>query len=110
MCVTCGAIKPWKELQCGHYYSRNKLGTRFHEDNCHIQCIACNIFKKGNYTAYAAFMYNKFGVQKMEYLESLSRKMIKLTVSDYQTLISGWKQMMGKMNRVAGEDIREAGR
>lgn len=98
MCVTCGAIKPIKELQCGHYFPRNRLGTRFHDDNAHIQCSGCNIFKHGNYTAYAAFMYSKFGKQKMEHLEHLSRKPLKLTISDYQTMIEGWKQMMDKMD------------
>lgn len=97
LCVTCGTIKPIKEMQNGHYFPRNRLGTRFHEDNCFPQCPACNVFKRGNYTAYAAFMYNKFGKQKMEHLEHLSRKPLKLTISDYQTLIAGWKQMMERM-------------
>lgn len=98
ICVTCGKIAHWKELQAGHYFKRHHLGTRFHEDNVHCQCQQCNIFKNGNYTAYASFMYNKFGVKKMEHLESLSRKPLKLTISDYQTLIAGWKQMMERMN------------
>lgn len=97
ICVTCGIIKPIKEMQNGHYFPRNRLGTRFHEDNCHTQCPACNVFKRGNYTAYAAFMYNKYGKQKMEHLEYLSRKALKLTISDYQTMIAGWKQMMERM-------------
>lgn len=97
ICVTCGTIKPVKEMQNGHYFPRNRLGTRFHEDNCHPQCPSCNVFKHGNYTAYAAFMYNKYGKQKVEHLEMLSRKALKLTISDYQTLIAGWKQMMERM-------------
>ena len=98
ICVTCGKIAYWKELQCGHYFPRNRLGTRFHDDNANLQCQVCNIFKRGNYTAYAAFMYNKYGKQKMEHMEHLSRKALKLTISDYQTLIAGWKQMMERMN------------
>ena len=98
ICVTCGKIAHWKELQCGHYFPRNRLGTRYHDDNSNLQCSVCNVFKRGNYTAYAAFMYSKFGKQKMEHLEHLSRKTLKLTISDYQTMIEGWKQMMDRMD------------
>ena len=98
ICVTCGDIKPWKEHQCGHYYPRNRLGTRFHEDNCNPQCPRCNIWEKGNYTAYAAYMYKKYGTQKMEQMEALSRKMIKLSIADYQSMIKGWQTMIEKMD------------
>lgn len=97
ICVTCGVIKHWKELQNGHYFPRNRLGTRFHEENCHLQCSACNVFKRGNYTAYAAYMYRKYGSAKVEHMEYLSRQPLKLTISDYQTMIEGWEQMMEKM-------------
>ena len=97
ICVTCGDIKPYQDMQNGHYFPRNRLGTRFHEDNCHPQCPACNVFRNGNYTAYAAYMYKKYGTQKMEQMEALSRKMIKLTISDYQSMIEGWRTMMEKM-------------
>jgi len=97
ICVTCGDIQPWKSHQCGHYFPRNKLGTRFHEDNAAPQCVSCNIFKRGNYTSYAAYMYRKYGQKKVEHLEHLSRQTLKLTIADYQTLIEGWKQMIAKM-------------
>ena len=97
ICVTCGDIKPSKEHQNGHYFPRNRLATRFHEDNCHPQCPRCNIFQGGNYTAYAAYMYKKYGTQKMEQMEALSRKMVKFTISDYQTMIEGWQTMMEKI-------------
>lgn len=41
-CVTCGEMKPFEVLQCGHWIERGYFGTRFEVDNCHIQCIFCN--------------------------------------------------------------------
>lgn len=99
ICVTCGIIKPWNEMQNGHYFSRNKLGTRFHEDNCHPQCTSCNVFRRGNYTAYAAFMYKKFTPEKMEHLEQLSRSSPKFTRTDYETMIADWKAKMSVNER-----------
>ena len=91
ICVTCGIIKSWKEMQNGHYFARNKLGTRFHEMNCHPQCPACNVFRSGNYTAYAAFMFKKYGPEKMEWLENLSRQSPKFTRGDYEVMITDWR-------------------
>lgn len=70
-CVTCGDKKPWRQQQNGHYMSRGHLPTRWDETNCHVQCVACNVFKKGNYTEYALFMINRYGA---DYLEELKRK------------------------------------
>lgn len=70
-CVTCGNTKEWKLQQNGHYESRGKLPTRWDEINCHVQCYACNVAMKGNYTSYARYMVNRYGV---EVLEDLHRK------------------------------------
>ena len=52
-CFTCGVRKSIKELQNGHYQSRSFMSTRFDPDNCRPQCVACNIFKRGNLTEFA---------------------------------------------------------
>lgn len=46
-CYTCSTIKHWKEIQNGHWIPRNNLATRFSEDNCRPQCVACNMFQHG---------------------------------------------------------------
>lgn len=68
-CVTCGKIDHWENLQNGHYIPRGHLATRYREDNCHVQCVGCNVFKKGNYTAYSLYMLNKYGKEHLEELE-----------------------------------------
>lgn len=46
-CISCGQYHPWKEIQNGHYMSRRYMSTRWSEDNCRPQCVACNIFNQG---------------------------------------------------------------
>lgn len=46
-CVTCGNLKPWEHLQCGHWIKRGFFGTRWSEWNCHAQCDFCNDPKRG---------------------------------------------------------------
>ena len=41
-CVTCNKTGYWKDYHCGHYMTREKPMTRFHEQNCHMQCPTCN--------------------------------------------------------------------
>ena len=74
VCFTCGVKKYWKEQQNGHYITRGCLPLRYNEENCHCQCVACNVFKGGNYTAYAVAMMEKYGADKLKELEEIKRK------------------------------------
>ena len=40
-CVTCGIRDSWKMMDNGHYIVRGKIGTRFDERNCNVQCKKC---------------------------------------------------------------------
>lgn len=40
-CISCGQIKPFEQADCGHYFSRTHLSTRFDENNCHAECRHC---------------------------------------------------------------------
>lgn len=40
-CISCGQIKPFEQADCGHYFSRTHLATRFDEDNCNAECRHC---------------------------------------------------------------------
>jgi hypothetical protein len=46
-CITCGDIKHWREMDCGHFVTRDNHATRWHEQNSNAQCPACNRFKSG---------------------------------------------------------------
>lgn len=40
-CISCGRIKPYEEIDCGHFHGRMHMATRFDEDNCHGECHYC---------------------------------------------------------------------
>ena len=58
-CYTCSIVKPWKEMQCGHWIPRNNLATRFSEENCRVQCVGCNMFQKGRPDVFAVNLLNE---------------------------------------------------
>ena len=91
-CVSCGAVMDWQRLQCGHYYRRQHLGTRWNENNCWPQCMACNVWRRGNYASFARFMYDKFSKEDMDELDRLHRASVKLKPADLQALIEKYKE------------------
>jgi len=86
-CVTCGVTKPWKQMQAGHYESRGHYATRWDEQNVHVQCVGCNVFKKGNYTVYARYMVRRYGEGILEELAVRSVTTVKMPTSDLIDLV-----------------------
>lgn len=70
-------MKPWKELQCGHYVSRSHLSLRYDERNCHPQCVGCNIFKSGAMDEYALALVRQYGDGILEELGREKQKIVK---------------------------------
>lgn len=86
-CVTCGVLKHWKELQCGHWISRVHLSTRWHPLNAHAQCGVCNVLRRGNYPEYAKYMLNEYGQSVMDELLMLKRQTLTMRRPEYEELI-----------------------
>lgn len=96
-CVTCGAKKPWKEIQCGHFVSRVHLATRFLEQNCAPQCPTCNVLRRGNMVEYAVWMEANWGWQTIRDLRELKHTTVKYNRGDYERMIADVKLKLGAM-------------
>jgi len=93
-CVTCGIMKPWKEMQAGHYESRGNNFLRYDERNVHVQCYGCNVARKGNYPAYATFMVRTYGTDILETLREESKFSLKFTTAELQEIIDTYKEKL----------------
>jgi hypothetical protein len=91
-CVSCGTVLPWQRLQCGHYHRRVHLETRWDEDNCWPQCMACNVWRRGNYASFARFMYSRYSMDEMDKLHAKAAQKIDPTRV----------YLLGKLERVVG--------
>ena len=40
-CISCGKVKAFRKADCGHYFSRTHMATRYDEDNCNAECSYC---------------------------------------------------------------------
>jgi len=84
VCYTCGARMFWKngQAQCGHYVSRQYNSLRYHEKNAKVQCMNCNVWRRGNYSSYVAHLVRDEGAEILEWFEIERKKMRKFAVRD----------------------------
>ena len=62
-CFTCGKVGHYKTggMQCGHFQSRRHLSTRWHEWNCQVQCVKCNMYEQGEQWKFGISLNAKYG-------------------------------------------------
>lgn len=75
-CISCGAPPPdlsrlHAGRDAGHYRSTGSAShLRFHEDNCHAQCVKCNQWGSGRAVDYRIGLVARLGLEPVEALES----------------------------------------
>lgn len=90
-CVSCPKIDDWSKLQNGHYISRGNYSTRYSEKNCFVQCVGCNLFKKGNYPAFTKFILDNHGEQYLQDLIAEGQKIRQWTAPELKELITKYE-------------------
>lgn len=97
-CISCGKVFFWKEIQNGHYMSRRYMSTRFSEDNCRPQCVACNIFNQGNIQMYRRALIKQIGEQRVDLIEVRAKQETKnWSLFEYQTMIDFYQKEVNKL-------------
>ncbi len=76
-CFTCERRDNPKKMHAGHFVPRQFLSTRYDEENCHCQCMACNLYFNGQPSAYAANLDRRYGPGTALRLESKRRLIVK---------------------------------
>ena len=68
-CISCGRFHTGA-YDAGHYRSVGaQPALRFHEDNCHKQCVPCNQHKSGNAVEYRLGLIARIGAERVAFLE-----------------------------------------
>lgn len=67
-CISCGHVKRFEQADCGHFYSRTHMATRFDEDNSSAECSFCNRFKADHLISYQTNLIKKIGIGRFELL------------------------------------------
>lgn len=99
-CFTCGVVKPWSELQCGHFQCRSKRSTRWlykPEEgltNVQPQCARCNMTNGGQQYIFGKRLDEVYGEGTADRLIQLSMQPANHTVHD---LIEWRKEIQEKL-------------
>ena len=103
ICVTCNKVSHYKSgMQCGHFQSRRFLATRFDEQNCAVQCVACNMFRGGEQFKFALNLDAKYGDGKALELEYKARTIVNYSRLDYTSRIVYYKSLVNKLKKEKG--------
>ena len=101
-CVSCGEIKPFEQADCGHYWSRRHMSTRYDEDNCHAECRSCNRFKADHLASYRDNLIRKIGQMRFDKLAWKASQAKKWSDFELQELIKYYKMLNAKLRKEKG--------
>ena len=96
-CVTCGKKDSWTKLQNGHFMSRRHYNTRWDEDNCHVQCSGCNVFRSGEIYLYNKYLCSKFDNNFPDRLYEKSNITVKFADIDLIELIEYYTEKVNSL-------------
>lgn len=84
-CISCGRFHAGA-YDAGHYRSVGaQPALRFHEDNCHKQCVPCNQHKSGNVVEYRLGLIARIGAERVAFLEQ-EHAPAKYTIEDAKAI------------------------
>lgn len=94
VCYTCGERQQWKEAQAGHAIPGRHNAVLYDEEIVRVQCVACNIFRRGNYQAFITKLIKSNGIEWWENKLSDSRQTVKYTRTDIQEIIDKYTERL----------------
>lgn len=94
VCYTCGERQQWKEAQAGHAIPGRHNAVLYDEEIVRVQCVACNIFKRGNYPIFTTKLIKAHGMEWWENKLARSRQTVKYTRTDIQEIIDKYTERL----------------
>ena len=96
-CISCGQIKPFEQMDCGHFIGRTHMSVRFDELDCNGECRMCNRFDASHLIYYQKNLEQKIGKDKLNMLIARGNQTKKWTAWELEILINYYKDQNKKM-------------
>lgn len=101
-CIACGQIKPFEQADCGHYFSRTHMATRYSELNCHAECRHCNRFRADHLDGYRRNLVAKIGTKMFDLLTMQHNQTVKYSDFELQELIKVYQDKAKEIKKKKG--------
>lgn len=101
-CISCGQIKPFNKMDCGHFHSRTHKSTRWDEDNTHSECSFCNRFRSDHLIGYRENLIRKIGLKRFELLNWKAHQAKKWSCFELEELIKYYTVLVEKLSKEKG--------
>ena len=95
-CITCPTVKPIKQMQNGHFMSRQYNSPRYCDQNTGPQCYGCNVMHQGRQYEFGKALDDLYGAGTAQRMYELSKQPHQFKVEELQEII-----------RLAREEIAE---
>ena len=101
-CISCGKIKPYRELDCGHFFGRSNMATRFDEDNCSAECQGCNRASSDHLIYYQENLIRKIGVARFSTLRERAHSIKKWDDEELKRMILHYTNEVKRLSQEKG--------
>jgi len=101
-CITCGNIRNWRSMDCGHGIGRQHKATKYDERNNHAQCKPCNAFEGGRREVYKEEVDKRYGAGTWNTLEVLSRGICKRGPFEIESLTKHYQAEAARLKKEKG--------
>lgn len=96
-CISCGTVKPYEQMDCGHFIGRTHMATRFDEKNCNGECKLCNRFSADHIIFYQRNLIQKYGQEAVDMLIARGKSSKKWTAWELEILITHYTDEVKRM-------------
>ena len=101
-CISCGRIKPFSDIDCGHFHSRTHMATRYSELNCNGECSYCNRFNADHLLGYRENLIKKIGSQHFKLLGMQAASYKKFDDFELKAMIDFYTNEVKKLSTLKG--------
>jgi len=103
-CITCHKVAFWTRegIQCGHFQTRSKYITRWHERNAHAQCAGCNMVNGGQQYKHGLEIDKRYGEGAAEEILILSNQTQKFSTFELIDMYNDFKERVEQMIKDKG--------
>ena len=98
-CISCGKFINGVRHASHYMSSGGHSSVRFNTDNIWVSCYKCNVMLSGNLLQYRIRLIEKIGLERVEYVESISNEVKRYSIGELKEIIKEFKLKIKELNK-----------